>query len=490
MVTNASAKPFFPAEALIKSWGSLMFGYSLKCKWSDRMKKVICLLIIVIITLSSCSNIPENMREQSASNSNTNLTDNNPANSTSQLSISSIETMNTNGKPLENKILSLERCVEFIGEDFEHVTENLNSKYKTVLVGIIGKDQGYYFEDVNLYFYFNGLGKLQYLQADSVKSIYGHQLGVNFESIQKTFGSSELEKYSIRDDGYIHENYGGEENLFALSYKIGNVKIKFVSHSITGENYKVFIYCPGKFTRIDQIVTELHVKNFNKIVEIYGNDYILSGEYDEDFPWWKHYEATGLFYEDFNDANYTERSIKLDKDVKLNGITSGMMFSEIMNVMGKTRIYEEIRYMVENTQFFIKYSFGKYFIEASSGDNKGTDSNVRIALDDPKYKMRVFDNFDWKFKNNEVWLDYNGKEYLITKELNAVWWPVYYETDYAEQNIPNDAIGACIPCITAIGEIDCIYLKKVNSELVFYKRLSPHGEEESNFNEFLRINVN
>lgn len=186
-----------------------------------------------------------------------------------------------------------------------------------------------------------------------------------------------------------------------------------------------------KNLNINELEKELKFKGFNELIKLYGYDYIIR-EY-EDSPKYMIYEAIGLLY---GVTDGGDRFIELSNDVLLNGISSEMTFDKIMRVMGKTRIFEDERYMVDYTQFYIRYSFGKYFIEASSDDKYGTNSKVRVALEDPKYKMRVSDNLDWEFTESGVWLIYCGKKYLLTNELEAIWWPVYYETDYIQQKIP------------------------------------------------------
>ncbi|OPX43413.1 hypothetical protein CLHUN_27580 [Ruminiclostridium hungatei] len=459
------------------------------------MKRSIYTLILIIFVLSACST-EKNTGKLREVQGNT-IESNSTIQPGKDISINSAEPMENSGAAMngaqsqaQNKQqYSLKQLSNLIGRDKQSILEELGADYQKVQMGVTGKDSGYFFENTGLALYFNGNGRLQYIEMGTGSKHLDFRTGNNFDSIRRNLSCDEVESYEIRDDGYLHENYYDRPNLYMLTFKSGDSVVKFFSEQITGENYKILLYRPAAFVDIAAIVKLLGY-DFSKVVNLYGQDYLISGEYDEAFPWWKHYEALGLYFGNYSDSEDNSKYIEIDKNVLLNKIKPGMTFNEIMKVMGKTRIFEEERYMMEYRRYVIKYVFDTYFIEASSDDKEGTNSQIQIGMENPELEARIFDNLDWEFSGNGIWLIYDNKKYLV-RESDMTIFPVYLESEYTWLNIPKDAIGACRQSITGPGELEAFYVKKADNELVLYEKIYEEGKADNEipFKEYLRIKI-
>lgn len=174
---------------------------------------------------TSCSNssdkIDKFVNKDNASNGILNSNEDSKVNmETQQTSQESNKNTISKGKAEQDKNVSLEKYIELIGQNKQNVVKNIDSNFEEKSCGILGKDIGYFYRNMNLYFYFNGYNMLQYIESDSINKIYGKNLGKNFSSIQNSLGSAEIEGYDIWEDGRIHQIYWGNNKRYALSYKI------------------------------------------------------------------------------------------------------------------------------------------------------------------------------------------------------------------------------------------------------------------------------
>lgn len=357
---------------------------------------------------------------------------------------------------LEHKI-KLDTFAKFIGMQKEVVLKELGNEYKVQPIGISKLDQGYYFDNIKTAFFFNGDQRLQYIEYQGEAEFFNKEIGGDFRALKEVYGETDIVKYDILEEGKVREGFYESADLYEISYLESDYLISFVSKEETGRDFTTYLYKPVGFLSSEEM-KELLYYDTNRIQERFGLDFVMSRPVDELFPYWDYYKAIGLYFGTNVDSVEEDTYIQFAPWIQFSSINAGMTFDEVKQKLGDSLIIKEVRYMMNYIVYSIEYRYGDYFLQIESNNVSGDDSRMQIALTKEGYRDKIIDDVEWKFKDNKVFFNYRGEEYVLNLEYEENIIPIYDSSDYKKYQIPEEALGAGFYELYSVGMVDNFYV--------------------------------